>query len=292
MKSGLTLFAFICCIGTCVSPAPASLNEIRRNAEDGLKYVLIPPGVYRMGCSEDDNECGPKEKPAHTVTLTKAFWIGQAEVTVGAYKRFAVAMGRKMPAPPVFTGRSSVASQINPNWRYENRPMVDISWDDAAAYCRWAGGRLPTEAEWEFAARAGEKSASYGKPEDIAWYADNSGRAPLDTQRLRAAGNNAREIVPLLAPNGNQPHAVSRKMPNAFGVFDMLGNAFEWVADWYGPYTPEPSTDPAGPPTGEERVIRGGNFGTPRWAVRLSLRASDGQTHHDAGIGFRCALDH
>jgi formylglycine-generating enzyme len=278
----------------CAAPqgtAKQAPVEPKVNAHDGLRYVLILPGTFQMGCSEGDNECTAGEKPAHTVTLTRGFWMAQTEVTVQAYKRFVASTGRAMPPEPTYSSRSTVTFRTNPAWGDDQQPIVNVTWNDAAAYCRWAGGRLPTEAEWEYAARAGEKRARYGNPDDIAWYAENSGRSPLNTVSIRAAGGNIREINPLMAPNGNGTHPVGQKASNRWGLFDMLGNAHEWVADWLGNYQQASSTDPTGPATGERRVIRGSEFGGVPWLLRLSLRSGDNPTHGDAANGFRCALN-
>jgi formylglycine-generating enzyme required for sulfatase activity len=176
-------------------PSPAFRpGEARLNPKDGLKYVWIPPGTFMMGCSPGDNECQDNEKPAHQVTITKGFWLGQTEVTVGAYKRFAGATGRQMPDAPGF----------NSGWANDNMPIVKVSWYDARDYCTWAGGQLPTEAEWEYAARGGSTEARYGPIDEVAWYDKNS---------------------------GGQTHEVGQKRANGFGLFDTLGNAWEWVND-------------------------------------------------------------
>jgi sulfatase modifying factor 1 len=227
------------------APTPAQIEklgpkpgEARENPKDGLKYVWIPPGTFIMGCSPGDSECYDNEKPSHQVSLSKGFWMGQTEVTVGAYKRFAAATSRQMPPAPGF----------NADWANQKMPIVNVTWDEAQAYCQWAGARLPTEAEWEYAARASSTEARYGPLDEVAWYAGNSGRAT---------------------------HDVAQKRANASGLFDMLGNVVEWVGDWYDRnyYQNSPSSDPVGPPRGEYRVLRGGSWSSlGPWFTRVSSR--------------------
>jgi formylglycine-generating enzyme required for sulfatase activity len=205
-----------------------------------------------MGCSPGDDECQPDEKPAHQVTLSKDFWIGQTEVTVGAYKRFA-ATGREIHAAPPF----------NPDWANENLPMVSVMWDEARDYCAWAGGRLPTEAEWEYAARGGSTEARYGAIDEIAWYSSDS---------------------------GNQSHDVAQKCANRFGLYDMLGNVWEWVSDWYDTnyYQSSPSQDPQGAARGLERVLRGGSWTNSARGIRASVRYRVNPATRTPYRGFRC----
>jgi serine/threonine-protein kinase len=233
---------------------PDSKRESRVSPIDGLTYRWIPPGSFQMGCSPGDTECEDDEKPPHPVTITKGFWLGQTEVTVGAYKRFALAVGKAMPPVPAF----------NPAWRNEQMPMVNVSWDDAQAYCVWARGRLPTEAEWEYAARAGGTEGRYGSLDEVAWYSANSGR---------------------------RAHPVGEKRANAFGLFDVLGNVWEWVNDWYveNYYLNSPSQDPAGPTSGMGRVLRGGSWLNDPRRVRLPNRYGNVPTSvGDDNYGFRC----
>ena len=122
--------------------------------------MWIAPGTFTMGCSPGDSECEDNEKPAHPVTIETGFWLGQTEVTIAAYQRFAVRHALKAPS-----GEATL-------------PFTGLTWAQAKQYCSAIGGRLPTEAEWEFAARAGSSQAYYGMVPKIAWYAENSGDAP------------------------------------------------------------------------------------------------------------------
>lgn len=174
--------------------------RVRTNPKDGLRYVWTPPGTFTMGCSPGDSERHDDEKPAHRVTITKGFWLGQTEVTQAAYQR--------------------VVGTDPSDFKGANLPVEQVSWDQAQAYCQAIGGRLPTEAEWEYAARAGSVQSRYGDIDRIAWYYGNS---------------------------GGHTHEVAQKEANAWGLYDMLGNVWEWTADGYGGYAPGSAVDPAGP---------------------------------------------
>jgi len=208
-----------------------------------------------MGCSPGDKECFDREKPAHRVTLTRGFWMGQTEVTVEAYRRYASATGTGMP--PVHVADSVRADG--------NSPVVYVSWNDSQGYCKWAGARLPTEAEWEYAARGGSTDVRYGPLSEVAWYTGNSGGQRHDAAQMRA---------------------------NGFGLYDTLGNVWEWVNDWFDAnyYQDGPSEDPPGPGAGKYRVLRGGSWFNPERYIRASVRIRglpDVRVHNDAG--FRCA---
>jgi formylglycine-generating enzyme required for sulfatase activity len=227
--------------------APGTLKE---NPKDGLNYVWIPPGEFMMGCSPADSECHGDEKPQHRVRISKGFWMGQTEVTQKAYGKYAGEAGKQV-----------IYKQIGD----ELPMMTQVSWYSAANYCKWAGGRLPTEAEWEYAARAGSTKAYYGELDKIAWYDQNSGRSI---------------------------HEVGQKRSNAFGLFDMLGNVWEWVNDRYDAnyYRKSPEVDPSGPDTGQTRVLRGGSWGYNASVLRVSDRGIYQPYPVGIVIGFRCVL--
>lgn len=240
--------------GAETSVGAALLDTVQLNPRDSLKYVWIAPGDFMMGCSLGDNDCADPEKPPHRVTLLKAFWMGQTEVTVGAYKHYAGAAGTRMPP---------VSPKSDHGWRNVNLPIVDITWDEANQYCTWIGGRLPSEAEWEYAARGGSTQPRYGNLSDIAWTKENA---------------------------GNQTHVVGGKQANGFGLFDMLGNVWEWVNDWYDPnyYKNSPDHDPPGPAAGQERALRGGAWIVDAKLLRASDRYSLKPDVRSNFFGFRC----
>jgi formylglycine-generating enzyme required for sulfatase activity len=243
-------------VGEWPAAARATPQAVRENPKDGLKYVWIPAGAFMMGCSPGDNECFDAEKPAHRVTIIKGFWIGQTEVTVGAWKRFAAASGEGLP----------MALDARPELAKDNMPMIDVNWYAATAYCRWAGGRLPSEAEWEYAGRGGSTAARYGKVDEIAWYGANS---------------------------GGKPHEVAQKPPNGFGLYDVLGNVFEWVGDWYDDhyYPSSPSQDPPGAESSSLRGLRGGSYQWNAPFARLSDRHAEYPEVADPDFGARCVWE-
>ena len=261
-------------------------GQIVTNSKDGLRYVYIPPGKFRMGCSNGDSECDSDEKPAHDVRVSKGFWMGQTEVTVEAFKRHVRATGKSMPEEPKTIGDKN----LNPGWNSDGLPMTMVNWTDARDFCEWAGGlRLPTEAEWEYAARGGATGARYGSLDDVAWYGDNSGDTHIDAAQILKDDqpNYGKRII----ANGNRPHPVGQKQANAFKLSDMLGNVWEWTADWYKDtyYGESPDEDPQGPPGGERRVLRGGSWSLPSRFARVSLRNYNPPSARNYFNGFRCS---
>ncbi len=232
-------------------PPPATRPEVvaridttspRTNPKDGLRYVWIPPGTFQMGCSPGDKECFDNETPVR-VTLTKGYWLGETEVTQAAYQKV--------------TGN-------NPSIYYMAKsPVVSVNWGEAQAYCERIGGRLPTEAEWEHAARGGITGARYGELDRVGWYSENSAMHAND---------------------------VKGKAANVYGLYDMLGNVWEWCGDWYDSKLPG-GTDPTGATGGTVRVLRGGSWGFNARYLRASGRRRLAPSERNFLIGLRCAWD-
>lgn len=256
----------------------------KKNPKDGLTYVWIPAGKFVMGCDEAD--CRTDEKPQHSVTITKGFYLGETEVPVSAFKDYAAASGTPMPAETFWNNRP-----MNEGWKSTNSPMVEVSWDGARQYCEWVGGRLPTEAEWEYAARGGTTGAHYGELSRIAWYADNSGNTPIDS--LAILNTDAANYENRIMTNGDNFHPVGLKAANEFGLHDVIGNVWEWVADYYDEkyYSSSASEDPKGPGAGTLHIGRGGSYFMHPKRATVTARSPQKADYHNAGFGFRCAWD-
>jgi formylglycine-generating enzyme required for sulfatase activity len=229
-----------------VATSRASTPRTKVNAADGQTYAWIPPGSFAMGCSGGDGDCQPDEMPVHTVRVRRGFWLARTEVTNAQYAK------HMKPTP-----RADGAG--------DTHPAVGMDWSEAKAYCLAIGGRLPTEAEWEYAARAGSGERYYETLSDAAWYDRNS---------------------------GGRSHPVAQKAPNAFGLYDVLGNVYEWVLDrYYNQY--DDTTDEIEEPlaSNASAVARGGAWHSNARDVRVSNRFAAPNDYADANVGLRCALN-
>lgn len=251
-------------------------TEFKNSA--GIELVKIPAGAFTMGDPNGDEDA----RPDHEVNITQPFWISKYEVTSKVFKRFQADTGYRTEAEQA----ESCQVYQNGEWVEDNtgtwkgfmsgddRPAVCVSWNDAQAFVNWLNAkegttayRLPTEAEWEYVARAGASTryAFGSSPEilaDYAWYSENA---------------------------GNQPQIVGKKRANAWNVHDMHGNVYEWVSDWYNEtyYQASPKQDPQGPSGGSDRVLRGGSWAYDADALIVSYRNSDVPTKRNTNIGFR-----
>ena len=249
------------------------LGQVGDPRLDDHNWVEIPDGTFWMGAQKSgknaDAEAYGDEAPVHQVTL-KSFRIGRFPLTVQEFARFVKAGGyamqkfweaggfRKFTEPREWEGQK----------RFPNRPVVGVSWFEAAAYCAWAGCRLPTEAEWERAAR-GPEGARYP------W----GDKPPLDQSRANYHGAVGHPTPVGAYPSGNSVE----------GICDLLGNVWEWCSDRYGQYPEEPQLNPVGSQKGEENVVRGGAWNYVPQVVRVSYRNRNEPTNRYLNFGFRCA---
>lgn len=238
-------------------PPPSLAGQPREiTGKDGVPMLMIPAGEFMMGSNDGDSD----EKPMHRVSVN-TFYLDKYEVTHAQFAHFVEASG---------THGEWQATGANGQ---DQHPVVNVTWHDALAYCRWAEKRLPTEAEWEYAAR-GAEGRTY--PWGNTW----------DAGRARIKGNNENDGT---VPVGSFPDGAS-----PFGILDLAGNVWEWTADWYDStyYRNSPRNNPNGPSNGAYRVLRGGSWGStaPKF-VQSTNRLFDRPQSRNEVFGFRCAKD-
>jgi formylglycine-generating enzyme required for sulfatase activity len=254
-------------------PADAQLGDSWTRPADGMVMVYVPAGEFEMGSEDGD----PDERPVHTVALG-AFWIDQTEVTNGQFVAFLNRQGNQTEGGVTWLDLDDEDALIElgggkfvPKTDYGDHPVIEVSWYGAQAYCEWAGGRLPTEAEWEYAAR-GPDALTYPWGDD-----------PPDCSSAQSSSCDG-ETVPV----GSLPAGASW-----CAALDVAGNAFEWVSDWYSAsyYGTSPRENPEGPPSGEYRILRGGSWFHDPYYTRGANRGCNVPAVARPTVGFRCARD-
>jgi formylglycine-generating enzyme required for sulfatase activity len=264
------VFLLICSFGYAVlavdepvaTPATVPLPTTKINPKDGAEMILIPAGEFQMGSTDTDKDAKGDQKPQRKVYLD-AYYMYKTEVTVAQFRKFCHATGRKSMPP-------------KPDWGWiDTHPIVNVSWNDAVAYAKWAGVALPTEAQWEKAARGTDgRIYPWGNEWDKSKCANwsNSGE-----------GNTIMETHPVGSfPDGASP----------YGVMDMAGNVWEWCGDWYNAdyYKNATVRNPHGPATGTVRVLRGGSWGNYGYDDCRGAFRNGSYPGYDVGdVGFRCA---
>jgi formylglycine-generating enzyme required for sulfatase activity len=298
-------------------PSNQELGETWTRSTDSMVMVYVPAGEFAMGTAEASfpraldqclfdgggDICSPAlledETPQHMVYLD-AYWIDQTEVMVRMFRAFVQATGYETVAEK--EGAGTVWVEEDQRWQYQfgadwqhpngpnttvvdNHPVVQVSWEDAAAYCQWAGGRLPTEAEWERAAR-GPDNAQYPWGNEFDGTRLNYCDANCTWKQKDDQFNDGYSTT---APAGSYPSGASW-----CGALDLAGNVTEWVQDWYMGhyYLISPAINPGGPKDGQQRAIRGGSWNDGRFYSRITPRNYAGalQSGRSSRLGFRCVV--
>lgn len=267
------------------SPLPSSTQKNSDNTEknsgknvlvnpvDGAEMLLIPAGEFTMGASDSDDKAQEQEKPPHKVYLD-ACYIYKYEVTNKQFGKFVAETGYKAEG----------------NWEKwvtsgtDNYPVVMVSWNDAAAYCKWAGVKLPTEAQWEKAARGSDERIY---PWGSSWDPSLCGNKNTPHKQIEGKVRYLFEKTGIL-PVGFFPDGAS-----PYGVMDMAGNVREWCSDWFKDeyYQESPDKNPSGPEQGEDKVLRGGSFFGEIAACRSTAREDNEPSSNDTDYGFRCVWE-
>lgn len=239
--------------------------------KDGAPMILIPAGPFPMGVPKGDRDGGRDEYPRHEVALD-AYYIDKYEVTHGRYAEFVKATGHRIPENPKNPKRTLWNEPLSE--ALAERPVINVDWNDADAYCRWAGKRLPTEAEWEKAARGtDDRRFPWGN---------------VEPTHKHLNFNQQWQGEKTLMPVGSYE---AGKSP--FGAYDMAGNVWEWVGDWYDPlyYEKSPPANPNGPETGTHKVLRSSGWSVETPLVRIFTRVKSDPINRNDSTGFRCAAD-
>lgn len=283
----------IACLLAFIAPAMAFASESpgEKTGRDGALMVYVEEGPFVMGTDEEDiGVIAPK----HNVYLS-AFYMDKYEVTNEMFAGFLNAArpaeGRDAVRDKWIVLRSDLSRNERADWwpteivfenggysafqGFERFPVLSVSWEAADAYCKWAGRRLPTEAEWEKAARGGLKEKNFP------WGNELPTGALVYEREWKS-----NEDPPPTEAVGNYP-------PNALGIYDMAGNVWEWCSDWFHPgyYYDSPNRNPKGPDTGFEKVLRGGSWISKLWDLRVANRNYSPPFSADDAVGFRCAMD-
>jgi formylglycine-generating enzyme required for sulfatase activity len=295
---------------------PFAEGAVLRNSI-GMSLARIPAGEFLMGAADGDQDADKSEKPRRKVRITRPFYLGVHEVTVGQFRAFvrdtsyqtgAETDGKGSsgfnPALPGFEYDKPGYTWKNLGWKQDdNHPVLNVSWHDATAFCRWLGKkenkayRLPTEAEWEYACRAGGQARYItGDASDELKRIANVQDKSLVEKKPRFSNSDDSSYLtgPVPWDDGHPFSApVGTFRPNGLGLYDMLGNAAEWCQDWHDKdyYRNSPHEDPTGPETGTARVVRGGAFLHQARHCRVSHRVAGTPSYHNYIIGFRALME-
>jgi sulfatase modifying factor 1 len=245
--------AVVAVMDTFPNPSP--------NNRPSIEWVSIPAGTFTMGSPSYETDRESDQGPQHTVTL-RGFKMSKYEVTFAQYDAFCDATGRSKPS--------------DNGWGRGTRPVINVDWYDAMAFAEWMGCRLPTEAEWEYACRAGTTSPFNTGSCLSSSQANYDGNYPYSTC---GKGTYLQKTMP-----------VGSYAPNARGLYDMHGNAWEWCSDWYGDYSSRAQTNPKGPSSGSYRVLRGGSWHDHGRYCRSAYRGINVPSSRYYGIGFRLVV--
>ena len=267
-------------------PMCTAIGQTWTSPIDGATLVCVPAGEFLMGAADDDALARDNEKPQHRVYLD-AYWIGRTEVTNASFAR-CMAAGACRPKIYDITATTYIPYAVHPDYR--DFPAVLDESDAAAAYCQWVGERLPTEAEWEKAARGTDnRRYPWGNEIDCAHaaYFDCTVNTSLPNDNANGPRCGYSYSCQTVRVDSHSAGA------SPYDALNMAGNVWEWVADWYSPdyYTVSPVNNPTGPANGKFRVLRGGGSKSYEQDLRVTARAVGSPNHvFDSQIGFRCVI--